>query len=66
MHGIIQSVFPECGFGFIRADSGIKYYFRSRSLKNSSIEQLVLEQEVTFEDSQEKGLETADDVFVIK
>jgi len=64
MTGIIQNVFPERGFGFIRADSGIKYYFNRAALKNVKLEDLVAGQEVTFEDAQQKGLETAEDIYV--
>ena len=66
MDGEIQNIFLERGFGFIRAKSGIKYYFKATSLRNATMEQLEVGQDVTFEDSQSKGLETADDVWIVK
>lgn len=66
MEGTIQNIFPERGFGFIRATSGIKYYFLLKSVRNAAALELQEGQEVTFEDSQQRGLETAEDVYVQK
>jgi cold shock CspA family protein len=64
MEGVIQNVFLERGFGFIRAASGIKYFFKQTSLRNTTMDKIYEGQEVTFEDSQAKGLETAEDIYV--
>ena len=64
MTGTIQNIFPERGFGFIRADSGIKYYFNRAALKNIKMEDLVVGREVEFEDAEgSKGM-TAADIYV--
>lgn len=66
MEGVIQNIFVNRGFGFIRATSGIKYYFKLTSVRNAAVLELIEGQEVMFEDSQQKGLETADDVYVVR
>jgi len=66
MEGTIQNIFHDRGFGFIRATSGIKYYFKLTSVRNAASIELLEGQEVIFEDSQQKGLETAEDIYIQK
>jgi len=62
--GTIQNIFLDRGFGFIRAESGIKYYFNRAALKNVKIEDLVVGQECEFEDEEGSRGMTAADVYV--
>jgi CspA family cold shock protein len=64
MKGTIKNVYPEKGFGFIRGEDYKSYFFHRSGLKNATIDQIGIGQEVTFEECEgEKGLR-AEDVFV--
>ena len=64
MTGTIQNIFLDRGFGFIRAESGIKYYFNRAALKNIKMENLEVGREVEFEDEEGSRGMTAADVYV--
>lgn len=71
MQGTIIKLMPEKGFGFIRGENKVEYFFHRSALKNVHLEELHTGQEVTFEDvegtidnsGRSKG-PRAEDVFV--
>jgi len=64
MQGTIVRIMTDKGFGFIRGEDNIDYFFHRSALKNVSLEMLQIGQEVTFEEVDgPKGLR-AEDVFV--
>ena len=64
MNGTVKRLKPRDGYGFIRGEDGKDYFFHHKSLKNAKIEELVEEQEVTFEDVEGPKGPRAEDVYV--
>ena len=63
MIGTIKKLTPEKGFGFIKGDNGVEYFFHSSALRNARFNGLVVGQEVTFEDAEGTKGPRAEDVY---
>ena len=64
MTGTIKNVYPEKGFGFIKGENGVSYFFHRSCLKNVQIDEVGVGQEVTFEDAEGEKGPRAEDVYV--
>ncbi len=64
MTGVIKNVYPEKGFGFIKGEDKVSYFFHRSALKNAKLEDLGVGEEVTFEESEGSKGPRAEDVFV--
>lgn len=63
MNGTIKKVSTEKGFGFIKGENGIEYFFHSSAVKNKNFTELREGDEVTFEDSEGAKGPRAEDVY---
>jgi cold shock CspA family protein len=55
MHGMIERLSPERGFGFIRADDGREFFFHRSALHATRFEDLAPGTAVDFQIGHEKG-----------
>lgn len=64
MTGTIIRLTQHEGYGFIRGDDDLEYFFHRSALKNASFDDLTVGQEVTFEDSEGLKGPRAEDIYI--
>lgn len=64
MQGIVKRVNHEKGFGFIKGDNGIEYFFHKSVLKNTKIGGMQPDMSVTFDDEDTERGPRAVDVYL--
>lgn len=64
MTGKVKRVYADKGWGFIKGDDGVEYFFHRSGCKNTKLEQLKEGQDVTFEDAEGPKGPRAEDIYV--
>lgn len=63
MTGKIVRLMKDKGFGFIKNTAGVEFFFHASALKNVSFDDLEVQDEVTFEDSESNKGPRAEDIY---